>query len=59
MLITESELITLALYIASIRLDNPDLAGFLEQQLYTIACDYFSESEINYLLELTEYQVFQ
>jgi len=56
---TEQEIITLALYIASIRGDTPVLAAQLEQLLYNAIVTRFSEPEINYVLELTELRVYQ
>jgi hypothetical protein len=55
---TDQEYITLALYIASIRRDNPTLASFLERSLYMVAQNSLPESELTYLLELTELRVY-
>lgn len=54
----DKEIITLALYIASIRYENPDLAFELETILYKSINSNYSETTIHYILELTETRVY-
>jgi hypothetical protein len=56
--LTDTEVITLALYIASIRYDDPDLCMALEHLLYDAISARYPESTVQYILELTDLQVY-
>lgn len=56
---TEKDLLTIALYIATIRGSVPALASMLEQILFTVAEDSLPESKLKLLLELTEVRYYQ